>query len=133
MTRTETAPAPRSRLRRALDQAPDAARTATQVIVDNPAPIAVTAAGMIVVSKMLMRAVRPRGLVEGVATMIVANVLCAWGGSELIERGYLKFRFRGDDGNFLPEIAENNSQQGERSGKGRRVHAPSPAGRPEPF
>lgn len=95
-------PAP-GRLRRALDQAPDAARAVTQFAVDNPAPVAISLAGAVVVPKLLLRAVRPRGPVEGIATLIVSSVLCAWGYGQLIDRGVLRFRIRGENNDLLPD------------------------------
>lgn len=101
MTKTEIT-VPAGRWRQLLEEAPEAAKAITQIVLDNPVPLTLTFAGSIVVAKILANAVRPRGTVEGLSTFLVAWALCAGGAAELTRRGILNFRVRDDDGCLVP-------------------------------
>lgn len=100
----DTAPAQRGRLQLALEQAPEAAKIMTQLLVDNPVPFGLTMAGTVVVTKILVNAVKPRTFLEALATMVAAYGLCAVGSAEAIKRGWLAFKVRDEHGCLVPLI-----------------------------
>lgn len=72
------------------------------MIVDNPAPMILVVAGSIVTTKILANLMKPRGLAEVLALMLVADVLCAGGAAWLTEKGYLQWKVRDADGCLVP-------------------------------
>ena len=83
-------------------ETPEQVRVMAQLVLDNPRELALVGAGSIVVSKILLNAVRPRGLLEGLAVIVVASMLCGAGGAELVRRGYLNFKVRDQAGCLVP-------------------------------
>lgn len=99
-----------SHLDAVLQRAPEVAGRVAQVIVDNPAPLALTAAGAMVATRILANAMKPRGLLEFAALWLTCNALCSWGTTELIERGILKFRVRDADGKLIPLVISGKAE-----------------------
>lgn len=72
-----------------------------RIMADNPGQFVLIGSGSIVLAKMMMRAVRPRNLVEALATALVADVLCIYGAKYLVEHKILRFRVRDDHGRLV--------------------------------
>lgn len=80
---------PARRLRRGIEQLPAAAEEVTRFVVDNPVQVGLVMSGSIVISKMLLRAVHPRGPVEALATMVAAAALCGGLAAQAVKRGWI--------------------------------------------
>lgn len=90
---------PAERFRRTL---PAAAAQVTQLVVDNPAQFALVIAGTVVTARAAFNIVRPRTPLEGLALMVVLQVGLPALATAAIDRGWLKFRVRDEDGNLIP-------------------------------
>lgn len=75
---------------------------AVQVVVDNPAQVAVVFAGGVVMTRVLANLMRPRGPLELLALMITCQAAGMLLGAKAVDAGLLRFRLRGADGEFLP-------------------------------
>jgi hypothetical protein len=93
--------APAARLARLRGELPGAAQALTQFVVDNPAQVAVTAAGVVVAQRVAFNLVRPRTPLQGVALVIVMEVLTPWLLRQAIEHEVISFRLRDGDGGFV--------------------------------
>lgn len=83
---------------------PDAVGKMAEVVVDNPGQIALIAAGSMVAAKMALNLMKPRTPGEAIALFIVLQVVLprlAWA---CVEKGWITFRVRDDDGNLIPLV-----------------------------
>lgn len=91
-----------SRLENYRRELPNAARFVAQVVVDNPGQVALFMAGSIVIGKIMINAVRPRTVIEALATVAVADAVCILLTKKLINDRVLQFRIRDTDGALVP-------------------------------
>lgn len=81
---------------------PDVVGAMTQIVVDNPGQIALITAGSMVAAKMALNLMKPRTPAEAIALFVVLQVALprlAWAA---VEKGWLTFRIRDEDGNLIP-------------------------------
>lgn len=88
----------------ARQHAPMAAAAITQLAVDNPGQMIVAAAGTVVLAKVLVNAVRPRTLLEGLATIVVADVAAMLLARKALDKGLIRLRIRDADGQLVPLV-----------------------------
>jgi hypothetical protein len=86
---------------RLRSELPEGMKALTEFVVDNPVQVSVTVAGMVVVSRIGFNLVKPRTAVQGVALLLVLNVLSPWLVKQAIERGVISFRLRDGEGGFV--------------------------------
>lgn len=96
------------RLEEARKRAPALAGGLVGLVVDNPAQFAVVVSGSYVITRMMVRAVRPYGPAGVFMTAAASYAVCLWLMSEGRRRGILEFRVRGPHGELvtLAELAE---------------------------
>jgi hypothetical protein len=90
-----------ARLARLRSELPGAAQAATQFAVDNPVSVAVTIAGVVVAQRVAFNAVRPRTGLQGLALVLVMQVLTPWLLRQAIEHDVISFKLRDGDGGFV--------------------------------
>jgi hypothetical protein len=103
--RCETCVQPMSitrRLGELRNAAPEAVSRAARIIVDNPGQMAVMAAACIVAAQVAGNVMRPRTAVQAVALAIVLQVGMGKLAAAAVERGWLEFKIRDDDGHLVP-------------------------------
>lgn len=88
----------------AREHAPVAAAALTQLAVDNPGQLALMAAGSIVIAKVLVNAVRPRTLLEALATIVVADAAAVLLARKALDKGVIRLRVRDADGALVPLV-----------------------------
>ena len=81
---------------------PEAVKTVTQLVVDNPGQVAVTVAGSMVLTRVLANAMRPRTAIEALALLIVCEVGGIWLAAKAMDAGILRFRVRDAGGRLVP-------------------------------
>ena len=91
----------RSQLAQLREELPDGMKYVTQFVLDNPVGVGVTVAGTLVVSRIGFNLVKPRSAVQGVALLVVLNMLTPWLLKQAIERGVISFRLRDGEGGFV--------------------------------
>lgn len=96
---TENLPQRAERLRVAM---PRAAATATELIIDNPLPFGLVAAGSIVLGRAGANIVRPRNVLEAVALWVVLDFAAFLLIRKGMDSGLLQFRIRDEDGQLVP-------------------------------
>ena len=81
------------------DRLPEAARVLAEVVVDNPLPCAVLFSSTIVVPRLAVRLVRPRGVLEAVALAVLVQAGFTYAAARLTgPGGPLELRVRDQDG-----------------------------------
>jgi hypothetical protein len=93
-----------SRIEQLRVQVPVLAEKLTQLVVDNPAQFALLFAGGIVLGRVAGRMVRPRTALEGLALMTVLQAGVPLLATQAIERGWIRFKVRDEDGQLVPLI-----------------------------
>ena len=91
-----------SRLENYRREIPEVVGKLAQVVVDNPGPMVLVTAGSMVAAKMALNLVKPRTMGEAIALCIVLQVALpklAWAA---VEKGWITFRVRDEDGNLIP-------------------------------
>lgn len=99
-----------SRLDDFRERIPHAVSSAVQVIADNPGQFAIVMAGSYVTTRMLARAVRPYGLFGVLCTVSVSYALNCKLAEIAIEKGWLKFRVRDENGVLMPMSPEDSGE-----------------------
>lgn len=84
--------------------APAMAAVLTEILVDNPAPFALVAAGGIVLGRAALSIVRPRNMLEALAVLAVVEFATPVLIRKAIDAGYLRFRIRNELGELVPFI-----------------------------
>jgi hypothetical protein len=90
-----------SRWQEIRDQVPEATGAVAGVIVDNPASMLFIACGSYVIGSVLINAVKPRGLPGILACGLMSYGISTVTAAELIRRGILPMRVRGQDGELI--------------------------------
>ena len=89
------------RLGELRQRAPAAASALTQFAVDNPAPLALMAAGDLVLARILINLVRPRTPAEALALMTVLIAGLPAMNMLAVRKGWLRLRVRDEDGRLV--------------------------------
>lgn len=96
---TELTPA--GRLEAARRELPFAVQRFTQFVVDNPGQMALLAAGTVAVMCAARNIARPRTVIEVLALQLVLTAGAPLAVRQAVDRGWLTFRVRDDDGNLV--------------------------------
>lgn len=78
-------------LREAL---PKVAGKLAELVADNPASTALTVAGVIVLARLIVRAVQPETITEGLACMLLTPAAGNWLFLKAVDAGVIDFTFR---------------------------------------
>jgi hypothetical protein len=89
------------RLAEIRDAAPVAVGRVAEIVVDNPGQIAIIIAAAMVAAQAAGNIVRPRNLVQAAALALVLQAGMGKLTAAAIDRGWLNFRIRGDDGELI--------------------------------
>lgn len=89
---------------RLLQRLPGAVGGITQVIVDNPGQFALVTAASIVLTRAAVNLVRPRTAIEGLALLVLLQLLLPRLATAAVEHGWITFRIRTPDGRLVPLI-----------------------------
>jgi hypothetical protein len=81
---------------------PNVISAAAAVVVDNPAPVALSLASGVVLGKVLMNLAKPRGLIEVAAVVLVTQAATAYLMNRGLQDGWLALKVRDSEGNLVP-------------------------------
>lgn len=79
-----------------------------EVVVDNPAQMALILAGGVVIGRAAANIVRPRTPLQALALMVVLQVGTPLLMSEAVKRGWIKFRVRDENGDLVPLVTSDD-------------------------
>lgn len=98
---------PVGRLEQLRDDLPDVAAGITQLVVDNPAQVALMTAGTVVIARAAFNIVRPRTVLEALALAVVLQIGLPRLASAALEHGWIKFKVRDAHGCLVPLVDDD--------------------------
>lgn len=97
---------PESLLHRRLEQGrrqvPRVIGDMAQIVVDNPGQFVLVGSGVVVFTKVMANAMRPRTPLQALALFVVCHAGSMVLLRKAMEAGLLRFRVRDEDGNLVP-------------------------------
>jgi hypothetical protein len=91
-----------SRADHVRENLPEAVKTLTQIVVDNPGQFVLLGSGALVFGRALANLVKPRTPLEALALFVFAEAAGAYLAKQAVDRGILRFKVRDANGCLVP-------------------------------